>query len=240
MTSLSDQIHDGPWLNILLLGTTAAMILASKILGKTTGDISRNFSLRVTPPGIFFAIWGAIYLGLIVTGIYAAVGEGWSALMKLLFLTGNILNGLWLYVFGFGTSTCNNICLFILLSMAVLNEALWFLSLKVSTGSTWDIVNCNIIAFYQGWLVVASNLNAGVVLVYSLGLSKNKQASVFWITAPLCVLGMVLVNLRAPNGFKNNIAMYVTAIFGLVGAAISYQKGEEMSSEMLQGEEKEK
>jgi hypothetical protein len=91
----------------------------------------------------------------------------------------------------------------------------------IDTGSIWDVINCNIIAFYQGWLVVASNLNLGITLVYYFGLSKKTQAFIFWIVGPIIVVEMVLLNLTAKNGFQNNIAMYFSAVFGLVGAYIS-------------------
>jgi hypothetical protein len=87
--------------------------------------------------------------------------------------------------------------------------------------STWNIVNRNIFAFYQGWLVAASNLNLGIILVYSFGLSKKMQAYIFWIVCPLCILGMIALNLTRPEGFINNIAMYVSAVYALIGAFIS-------------------
>ena len=48
--------------------------------------------------------------------------------------------------------------------------------------------------------------------------------------APLSVTYMVLLNLEAPNGFRSNIAMYVSALYGLTGAMISFTRGEETTS----------
>jgi hypothetical protein len=61
--------------------------------------------------------------------------------------------------------------------------------------TVWNIINRNIFAFYQGWLVAASNLNIGVTLVYSLGISKKTQTYIFWIMCPLCIVFMILLNL---------------------------------------------
>jgi len=60
---------------------------------------------------------------------------------------------------------------------------------------TWNLVNRNIIAFYQGWLVAASNLNIGITLVYKFDVSKKTQSKIFWIMCPLCIIGMVILNL---------------------------------------------
>lgn len=90
--------------------------------------------------------------------------------------------------------------------------------------STWNIVNRNIFAFYQGWLVAASNLNLGVTLVYSFGIPKKTHAYIFWIMCPLCIVSMILLNLSHPEGFVNNIAMYFSAVYALFGAYLSTKK----------------
>lgn len=113
-------------IKVLALITTFGMITASVVLGKNTGAVSRKFSLIVTPPGPFFAIWSIIYLGLMVTGVYCRATDVWPWTMILVFCLGNVLNGLWGYVFGFGTIRNVNICLFILVNMAAINEFLWF------------------------------------------------------------------------------------------------------------------
>lgn len=208
-------------LKVIVLITTFGMITTNVIFGKNTGNVSRKYSLIVTPPGPFFAIWSFIYLGLIIAGVYCRGTNVWSPTMILMFSLGNILNGLWSYVFGFGTIRNINICLFILFNMAVINEFLWFETTMINTGTIWDIINCNIIAFYQGWLVVALNLNLGITLVYYFGISKKTQAFIFWTIVPIMVVEIVLLNLTAHNGFQNNIGMYFTAIYGIVGAYIS-------------------
>ena len=109
--------------------------------------------------------------------------------------------------------------------------------------ATWNLVNRNIISFYQGWLVAALNLNLGITFVYGLGVSKKVQTWIFWVLCPLCIAVMVGINLSRRDGFVNNIAMYFSAVYALVGAAISTQRkyGEEGESkdgkvaELLEG-----
>jgi hypothetical protein len=128
-------------------------------------------------------------------------------------------------VFSFATIRSNNICAAILILMAILNEVQWVwmeTSSKTSPNvSSWNIANRNFFAFYEGWLLVASNLSLGSFLVFSLGMRKETQAYFFWITCSLCVAGLAAYNLTRPKGFVNNIGFYISALYALVGALIS-------------------
>lgn len=101
------------------------MLVISGIAGAKTGKVSDKFGLIVTPPGPFFAIWGVIYIGLIISGVYMAVSNVWSSGVVALFAIVNILNGLWVYIFSFATTKTNNICAVIVILMAILNEIQW-------------------------------------------------------------------------------------------------------------------
>ena len=204
------------------------MLVVSGKAGAKNGKVSNKYDLIVTPFGPFFAIWGIIYIGLIISGVYCLVSNTWSLGVTVLFAAVNILNALWVYVFSFATLTTNNICLFIVILMTLLNQVQWvWMEIPANSFediSTWNITNRNIFAFYQGWLIAASNLNLGVTLVHSLGVSKNTHAFIFWIMCPLCIIGMVIFNLTLTEGFVNNIAMYFSAIYALFGAFISTKR----------------
>lgn len=216
------------YIRIAALATVPIMLVVSGIFGPKTGKVSNKFDLLVTPPGPFFSIWGVIYIGLIVSGIYCVSQNVWSLGVTTLFALVSLLNGLWVYVFNHATVKSNNWSLLIVLLMAVGNELQWIwmeLPADADSGiSTWNIVNRNIFAFYQGWLVAASNLNLGITLVYSLGVSKKTHAYIFWIVCPLCIVSMVALNLTRTEGFINNIAMYFSATYALIGAFISTRK----------------
>jgi hypothetical protein len=175
-------------MQLLALVSVLVMIAVSVLTGKKTAEVSKKFSLIVTPPGPFFAIWGVIYLGLIVIGLYCRVQPVWSNSMILLFALGNILNSIWVVVFSTGTVAGLNLCLFLGFNMAVVNNFLWFQTTEIETGTFWDTLNSNIIAFYQGWLIDAGNLSLGLVLVYWAGVSKKMQAYFFWVVAPLTII----------------------------------------------------
>ena len=176
------------------------MLIVSGIVGRKTGTISAQYNLLVTPPGAFFAIWGIIYTSLVVSGFYFVINDVWSAGVMAIFAVVCILNGLWIYFFSYGTIISTNICTIVLIVMAVLNGTQWALTeLKGNQFSSsiysWNLVNRNILAFYQGWLVAAANLNIGMTLVYSFGVSKQTQAKIFWVMCPLCIIGMIILNL---------------------------------------------
>lgn len=196
---------EGEWslyIRIAAFLTVPIMLVVSGKAGAKTGKVSNKFGLIVTPPGPFFAVWGIIYLGLIISGIYSIASNTWSLGVITLFALVNILNALWVYIFSFATLTTNNICSAIVILMAILNEVQWiWMELPANSNedvSNWNIANRNIFAFYQGWLVAASNLNLGVALVHSLGVSKKTHTFIFWIMCPLCIIGMVSLNLTRP------------------------------------------
>ena len=101
------------------------MLVISGSVGRKTGVISGKYNTIATPPGGFFAIWGLIYLGLIIAGIYNLVANTWSLGVTVIFTIGAILNGLWIYIFNFSSSKANNLCAIVLLSMVILNEIQW-------------------------------------------------------------------------------------------------------------------
>ena len=59
---------------VSILATIAFNGLANvlPLMGRTTGSISDAFPVPFTPAGYVFSIWGVIYLGLIVFGVWQA------------------------------------------------------------------------------------------------------------------------------------------------------------------------
>lgn len=217
-------------IRLAAFATPIFMLVLSGIKGKDTGKVSDRFNLIPTPPGPFFAIWGVIYIGLLVSGLYSVINNIWTTEVLILYSIVCILNGIWVYIFSFATVRSINLCTAIVIAMAILNELQWILmeipsSVEVdSSVRVWNIVNRNIFAFYQGWLVAASNLNLGMTIVHGLGLSKKSHTFLFWIVCPLCICGMVILNLSYSEGFINNIAMYFSAVYALFGAFLSTRR----------------
>jgi len=101
------------------------MLVLVGVFGRNTGKISDKFHINVTPPGPFFAIWGLIYTCLIVAAIYSMAENVWSIQTIILFAIGNLLNGVWVYIFDHGTIRAINLSTIIVITMAILNEFVW-------------------------------------------------------------------------------------------------------------------
>lgn len=166
---------------LLLLVNTISLIFAlflngmqgSNLFdGKTVGEISAKYDTLITPAGYAFAIWGLIYLLLILF-----VGYQWYAWFKnkqegelmqtgLWFALGNVANGLWMAFWLNNYIAVSVLLIFtLLLSLIMLTIKLrleiWDAPLRIIAFVWWPIV------FYLGWIVVASVVNISVWLVSS-------------------------------------------------------------------------
>lgn len=56
-------------------------------------------------------------------------------------------------------------------------------------------VTRNSYAFYLGWVVAATNVNFGILIVYWWGASFLTQLIVFWVMAPLSAIFITLLNI---------------------------------------------
>jgi len=71
-----------------------------------------------------------------------------------------------------------------------------------------------------GWLIAATNLGIGIILVYYLGFTTNQQLIAFWILTPLSYELFYWWNLSlAP--YTCSIGLILVTIHAVTGAAIS-------------------
>lgn len=61
-----------------------------------------------------------------------------------------------------------------------------------------------------------------MIIVYSWKASHTTQMVIFWIMAPLCAIGITLLNLHLEGvfGLKSCLALWASVIWAFVGAAI--------------------
>ena len=171
--------------------------------GKTVADISARYDTLITPAGYAFAIWGIIYLLLILF-----VGYQWYAWLKnkedtslkqtgLWLALGNIANGLWIVLWLNEYLALSVLLIFILLFSLIM------LTLRLRL-ETWDAPLRTIafvwwpICIYLGWIVVATVANVSVYLV-SNGWQGGFLAPTSWtvvMIATATVIYLLLVFLR--------------------------------------------
>ena len=138
--------------------------------GKSVGDISARYDTLIAPAGYAFAIWGIIYLLLILF-----VGYQWYAWLRnrddtalkqtgYWFALGNIANGLWIFAWLNEYMGISVLLIFILLFSLImltlrLRLEIWDAPLRTIGFVWWPI------CIYLGWIVVASVANVAAYLV---------------------------------------------------------------------------
>jgi len=171
--------------------------------GKTVADISARYDTLITPAGYAFAIWGIIYLLLLLF-----VGYQWYAwLIKrddtalkqtgLWFTAGNIANGLWIVVWLNEYLALSVLLIFILLFSLImltlrLRLEIWDAPVRTIAFVWWPI------CIYLGWIVVAAVANVSVYLVsvnWQGGFLSPLIWTVFMITIAM-VIYLLLVFIR--------------------------------------------
>ena len=166
MTGLPRQIT-------LVLATLLTLVMnylsnALPLFGNSNGEISDSLPNAFTPAGLTFAIWGVIFLGLLVFAVYQALpgqrGKRYDALFWP-YLLANLLNVGWLLAFQslhFGLS--------VLIMLALLASLIWLyvrlsrMELKRSETLALGLPT----SLYLGWIAVATIANVTAWLV-SLG-----------------------------------------------------------------------
>lgn len=164
---------------ILLLFNTATLAFAlvmnalagsAAFNGKSVADISAKYESLFTPAGYAFAIWGIIYLLLILF-----VGYQWYAWLKnkqdtelkqtgIWFGVSSLANGFWVVAWlneSIGISVL--LMLVLLVSLIVLTGKLrleiWDAPVRIIAFAWWPI------CIYTGWIIVATVANVSAFLI---------------------------------------------------------------------------
>jgi len=210
--------------------------------GKNVGAVSDKYDTLIAPAGYAFAIWGPIYLLLILF-----VGYQWYSYYKLkqddeIKQTGiwlslaNVANGLWIIAW------LNEAMGMSVLLMVVLLVSLVILTLRLRL-EIWDAPNRTIffvwwpIVIYLGWIIVASVSNVAASLV-SIDWQGGFLSEIVWTIIMIGIASIIYMwlvfsrNLResAMVGVWAFVAISVRhwndysgiAVAALIGAAILF------------------
>ena len=214
----------------LLLINTLTLIFAlvmnslqgSKLFGGTTvGEVSAKYETLFTPAGYAFAIWGIIYLLLILFVSYQ-----WFAWFKRKedrelkqtgwwFALGNIANGLWIIAWlneQMGLSVLLIlVLLFSLIQLTIrLRLEIWDAPVRIIAFVWWPV------CIYLGWVIVATVANISVFLVsigWQGGFLKEQVWTVLLIVAATAIY-LLLIKTR------NMREAAVVGIWALVAIAV--------------------
>ena len=186
-------------INLLIINTlTLAFALVLNGLagsgvfnGTSVGDISAKYDTLIAPAGYAFAIWGIIYLLLLLFVAYqwyAWFSKREDTALKqtgLWFALGNIANGLWIVAWLNESMSISVLLIFILLFSLImltlrLRLEIWDAPLRTIIFVWWPI------CIYLGWIVVASVANVAAYLV-SLGWEGGFLSPSTWTVVMIAI-----------------------------------------------------
>jgi hypothetical protein len=193
------------------------------ISGNTVGGVSGRYANLFTPAGYAFAIWGAIFLGLLVLAGYQLKlafrgGQHEETILQMgPWLTiANLANALWLWFWlqeQPGASVLVMLVILFSLMMLVirLNMERWDAPMPVIAAIWWPI------CIYSGWIALATMANVAAWLT-SIGWVAV-FTKVQWTVIMISVAG--LVNLAMIH-FRNMREFAAVGIWGVVAIAVRH------------------
>jgi hypothetical protein len=214
----------------LLLTNTISLIFAlvmnalagsGVLYGKSVGDVSAQYDTLFAPAGYAFAIWGLIYLLLILF-----VGYQWFEWIKykqdknltktgFWFAISNLANGIWIFAWlsdfiGFSVILML-ILLFTLIVLTVqLRLELWDAPLRIIAFVWWPV------CIYTGWIIVATVANISAFLV-SLNWNGSFLPADIWTIVLIFAATLIYLLLIY---FRNMREAAVVGVWALIAIAV--------------------
>jgi len=163
--------------NVLIIGNLVTLVLtlivnflsnALPLNGKTAGELSDSYPNLFVPAGYVFAIWGIIYIFLVIFGIYQALprnrNKSFHEAISFYFIVSNLANAAWLFLWHYEQ------VLLSLFAMIVLLLSLIMIYLRLGIGITQTERNekfsvHTLFSIYLGWITVATVANVTALLV---------------------------------------------------------------------------
>lgn len=189
--------------------------------GKTTGEISNQFSVYFVPAGYVFSIWGLIYLWLLAFVIYQVLpAQRQNPLLQrvgYLFVLSCLFNITWLFAWHYEVYW-----LTLLLMLGLLSSLIALYLQAHSTPTPPGAADRWLVQFpfriYLGWVTVATVANVTVVLTYyrwsGWGLSPQT-----W----MIIMLLATVAIGAAVTFTRRDPLYLLVLlWALVGIAVKH------------------
>ena len=210
----------------VILATLATVTInglanALPINGQNTGQISDRFDVLFVPAGYVFAIWGLIYLGLIVYTVFQALPAqkenprlrqiGW------IYVLASIANSVWIFLWHYELLPLTLIAMLILLAcLLVIYQRLGINRTPVSRGERWAVhVPFSI---YLGWITVATIANV-TDLLWSLGWNGFGLSAEVWF---LIMLGATIIIAGLMAFTRGDVAYLLVLVWALAGIAVKH------------------
>ena len=193
------------------------------INGKNTGQLSDNIPNLFVPSGITFAIWGVIYLLLILFAIYQArdffkkekIEMPYLTKITPFFILASAANILWIFLWHYEQVALS------LIAMLILLISLIAIYIKLNVGQQQTPLKEKMFihvpfSVYLGWITVATiaNITAWLVIISWDGFGIS---DVTWTIIVLCVATLLTLIILYK---RKDIAYSLVIIWALLGIVI--------------------
>ena len=166
---------------------------ALPINGQTMPEISARYPSLFTPAGFTFAIWGAIYLGLLVFVIWQALPAQRSsdkvARLSTWFQVNCLMNAVWIVVWHYDLLVLSLLVMLVILTTLILIYRTLIADIDAAP-FTEHLVLYLPFSLYAGWITLATIANASI-LQTSNGWDYVWLTAVQWTLLKLALAGAI-------------------------------------------------
>lgn len=210
------------FLSVIFAIATSYYTQAFKLNGNTIGSLSKSpdYQNFFTPAPYAFAIWGLIYLGLLMMTSYQLY-QAFSKKADLIFLKqaqywligANLLTSFWVIAWLYEYTGLSVIFMFLaLISLLKIvmntNMERWDAPLKTIALSWWPI------CFYAGWLTVASIANTAAYL-HKLGFQDVLFSEKTWTLIMIVIATLINLAMIYYRNMREFAAVGIWALFAI-------------------------
>ncbi len=193
--------------------------------GVTSADVSDMYPTLITPAGFTFAIWGIIYILLLLFTVYQLLPKNrdkpFLQQIGLFFALSSVFNISWLFLWHYDYVTYS------LVLMAALLASLILVYLRLGIGKT--TVSLKEMAFvqlpfsvYLGWISIATIANVSVALT-AVGWDGWGIEASAWAVAIICVALLLSLAVLVT---RKDVAYCFVVVWALLGILIKQSEQE--------------
>jgi hypothetical protein len=209
-------------LTIIATILTIAVNAAANILplnGVTTAEVSNTFTSFFVPAGYVFAIWGVIYILLIIFSFgFSVVPKKEREYVEEIvpwYILGSIVNIVWIFSWHYGFFLTTLVAMLTLLITLIATQMI--LNQNKAKSLTEQVIVHLPFNVYLGWVSVATIANVADVLSY-FGFTGFGINGAYWAAAMMLVSGA----LAALVIMKSNKAFGIVVIWALIGIMVKF------------------
>jgi hypothetical protein len=169
---------------------------------------------------MFGVAWLSIYLTYAVALMYLAITDGLPAYAYWFNIGISILNVLWLWFFSWDSRLALYLCLFVIVGLFATLYTFWMMLYQPMNDNFFYYLIRNAVSMYMGWVLIATMLNFGIVLVHILTISQKFFMVLFWVTLPLLFLVVTWIGYARENthGLTCLIGFWIAGLWGMAGS----------------------